>query len=282
MEYCIAKKIEIKGSEIAIVTSSNEDYISITDIAKHKNSESTGLVISHWMSTRYTIEFMGLWEKMHNPDFNVTEFSNIRNESGSHGFVLSSKNWINSTNAVGIISKAGRYGGTYAHKDIAFEFASWISAEFKLFLIKEFQRLKDEELKQLGWDIRRNLTRINYRIHTDAIKENLIPQNLTKQQTNFVYASEADVLNMALFGTTAKQWCDSNTDKKGNIRDYASMSQLVCLANLENLNAVFINDEMEQGVRLKKLNEIAIGQMKILLQDTTTAMQNPADKDVNR
>jgi len=282
MEYCMAKKIEIKGSEIAIVTSSNEDYISITDIAKHKNSESTGLVISHWMSTRYTIEFMGLWEKMHNPDFNVTEFSNIRNESGSHGFVLSSKNWINSTNAVGIISKAGRYGGTYAHKDIAFEFASWISAEFKLFLIKEFQRLKDEELKQLGWDIRRNLTRINYRIHTDAIKENLIPQNLTKQQTNFVYASEADVLNMALFGTTAKQWRDSNTDKKGNIRDYASMSQLVCLANLENLNAVFINDEMEQGVRLKKLNEIAIGQMKILLQDTTTAMQNPADKDVNK
>ncbi len=282
MEYCMAKKIEIKGSEIAIVTSSNEDYISITDIAKHKNSESTGLVISHWMSTRYTIEFMGLWEKMHNPDFNVTEFSNIRNESGSHGFVLSSKNWINSTNAVGIISKAGRYGGTYAHKDIAFEFASWISAEFKLFLIKEFQRLKDEELKQLGWDIRRNLTRINYRIHTDAIKENLIPQNLTKQQTNFVYASEADVLNMALFGTTAKQWRDSNTDKKGNIRDYANMSQLVCLANLENLNAVFINEEMEQGARLKKLNEIAIGQMKILLQDTTTAMLNHADKDVNR
>lgn len=278
----MAKKIEIKGSEIAIVTSSNEDYISITDIAKHKNSESTGLVISHWMSTRYTIEFMGLWEKMHNPDFNVTEFSNIRNESGSHGFVLSSKNWINSTNAVGIISKAGRYGGTYAHKDIAFEFASWISVEFKLFLIKEFQRLKDEELKQLGWDIRRNLTRINYRIHTDAIKENLIPQNLTKQQTNFVYASEADVLNMALFGTTAKQWRDSNTDKKGNIRDYANMSQLVCLANLENLNAVFINEEMEQGARLKKLNEIAIGQMKILLQDTTTAMLNHADKDVNR
>lgn len=278
----MAKKIEIKGSEIAIVTSSNEDYISITDIAKHKNSESTGLVISHWMSTRYTIEFMGLWEKMHNPDFNVTEFSNIRNESGSHGFVLSSKNWINSTNAVGIISKAGRYGGTYAHKDIAFEFASWISAEFKLFLIKEFQRLKDEELKQLGWDIRRNLTRINYRIHTDAIKENLIPQNLTKQQTNFIYASEADVLNMALFGKTAKQWRDSNTDKKGNIRDYANMSQLVCLANLENLNAVFINEEMEQGTRLKKLNEIAIGQMKILLQDTTTAMLAPTDKDVNR
>jgi hypothetical protein len=271
----MAKKIEIKGSEIAIVTSSNEDYISITDIAKHKNSESTGLVISHWMSTRYTIEFMGLWEKMHNPDFNVTEFSNIRNVSGSHGFVLSSKNWINSTNAVGIISKAGRYGGTYAHKDIAFEFASWISAEFKLFLIKEFQRLKDEELKQLGWDIRRNLARINYRIHTDAIKENLIPKNLTKQETNFVYASEADVLNMALFGKTAKQWRDSNADKKGNIRDYANMSQLVCLANLENLNAVFINEEMEQGARLEKLNEIAIGQMKILFQDTTTAMLHP-------
>jgi len=261
------KKIEIKGNAITIVKSNQEDYISITDIAKHKNPEATGLVISHWMSTRYTIEFMGLWEKMHNPVFNVTEFSNIKNESGSNGFILSSKNWINSTNAIGIIAKAGRYGGTYAHKDIAFEFASWISAEFKLFLIKEFQRLKEEELKQLGWDIRRNLTKINYRIHTDAIKENLIPENLSKQQINIVYASEADVLNMALFGKTAKQWREENPDKKGNIRDYANVTQLVCLANLENLNAVFINDGLVQSERLVKLNQIAISQMRILLND---------------
>jgi hypothetical protein len=272
------KKIEIKGKEITIVKSDNEDYISITDIAKHKNPQATGLVISHWLSTRYTIEFMGLWEKMHNPDFNVTEFRNIRNESGSNGFILSSKNWINSTNAIGIISKAGRYGGTYAHKDIAFEFASWISAEFKLFLIKEFQRLKDEELKQLGWDIRRNLTKINYHIHTNAIKENLIPDNLTTQQINFVYAHEADVLNMALFGKTVKQWRDQNPDKKGNIRDYANVSQLVCLANLENLNAVFIIEGMKQGKRLQKLNQIAIGQMKILLQDHSLKMLT--DKNV--
>ena len=261
------QKIEIKGNEIAIVQSNQEDYISITDIAKYKNPETTGLVISHWMSTRYTIEFMGLWEKMHNSNFNVTEFSNIKNESGSNGFILSSKNWINSTNAIGIVSKAGRYGGTYAHKDIAFEFASWISAEFKLFLIKEFQRLKEEEQKQLGWDIRRNLTKINYRIHTDAIKENLIPENLSKQQINIVYANEADVLNMALFGKTAKQWRDANYDKKGNIRDYANVTQLVCLSNLENLNAVFINDGLKQSERLVKLNQIAISQMKILVDN---------------
>ena len=199
------RKIEVKGSEITIIKSDREDYISITDIARHKNPEATGLVISHWLSTRYTIEFMELWEKIHNPDFNVTEFRNIKNESGSNGFVLSGKNWINSTNAIGIISKAGRYGGTYAHKDIAFEFASWISAEFKLFLIKEFQRLKDQEQKQLGWDIKRSLTKINYRIHTDAIKENLIPPELSTQQINQVYATEADVLNLALFGVTASQ-----------------------------------------------------------------------------
>ena len=275
------QKIEIKGSKITIVKSENEDYISITDIAKHKNAEATGLVISHWMSTRYTIEFMGLWEKMHNPNFNVTEYSNIRNASGSNGFILSSKNWINSTNAIGIVAKAGRYGGTYAHKDIAFEFASWISAEFKLFLIKEFQRLKDEELKQLGWDIRRNLTKINYRIHTDAIKENLIPENLSKHQINFVYASEADVLNMALFGKTAKHWRDANPDKKGNIRDYCNVTQLVCLANLENLNAVFINDGLEQSDRLVKLNQIAISQMKILLDDKSVKMLNPKNENTD-
>ncbi len=275
------QKIDIKGNEITIVKSDNEDYISITDIAKHKNPEATGLVISHWMSTRYTIEFMGLWEKMHNPNFNVTEFRNIKNESGSNGFILSSKNWINSTNAIGIIAKAGRYGGTYAHKDIAFEFASWISAEFKLFLIKEFQRLKDKELKQLGWDIRRNLTKINYRIHTDAIKENLIPKNLSKKQISFIYANEADVLNMALFGKTAKQWREENPKEKGNIRDYANVSQLVCLANLENLNAVFINDGLQQSDRLVKLNQIAISQMKILLSDKSVKMLSPKNENAD-
>lgn len=264
------RKIEIQGKEIVIVQSNKEDYISITDIAKYKNPDTTGLVISHWLSTKYTIEFMGFWEKMHNPDFNVTEFSNIKNNAGSNGFILSSKNWINKTNAIGIISKAGRYGGTYAHKDIAFEFASWISAEFKLFIIKEVQRLKEDEQKLLGWDIKRNLTKINYRIHTDAIKQNLIPDNLTIKQISIVYANEADVLNMALFGKTAKQWRDENPREKGNIRDYANVSQLVCLSNLENLNAVFINEGYEQSIRLEKLNQIAISQMKILLADDTT------------
>ncbi|MCK4957587.1 MAG: KilA-N domain-containing protein, partial [Candidatus Cloacimonetes bacterium] len=211
------------------------------------------------------------------PDFNVTEFRNIKNEAGSNGFILSSKNWINSTNAIGIISKAGRYGGTYAHKDIAFEFASWISAEFKLFLIKEFQRLKDEEQKQLGWDIKRNLTKINYRIHTDAIKQNLIPENLNAKQISSVYATEADVLNMALFGKTAKQWRDdtstgSASDKKGNIRDYANVSQLVCLANLENINALLIKENFSQHDRLKKLNQIAIEQMKLLTTDISNKL----------
>lgn len=262
-----SRKINVKGSEITVLKSDREDFISLTDIARHKNPEATGLVISHWLSTRYTIEFMGLWEKMHNPDFNVTEFRNIRNESGSNGFVLSGKNWINSTNAIGIISRAGRYGGTYAHKDIAFEFATWISAEFKLYLIKEFQRLQEAEQKQLGWDIKRNLTKINYRIHTDAIKENLIPPELTPKQINQIYASEADILNLALFGMTAAQWRQNNKGKDGNIRDDANVTQLVCLANLENLNALFIEEKLPQSERLAKLNRIARHQMKILTSD---------------
>jgi hypothetical protein len=262
-----SRKIEVRGSEITVLKTDREDFISITDIARHKNPEATGLVISHWLSTRYTIEFMGLWEKMHNPDFNVTEFRNIKNESGSNGFVLSSKNWITSTNAIGIISRAGRYGGTYAHKDIAFEFATWISAEFKLYLIKEFQRLQEAEQKQLGWDIKRNLTKINYRIHTDAIKENLIPPELTPNQINQIYASEADILNLALFGMTAAQWRQNNKGKAGNIRDEANVTQLVCLANLENLNALFIDEKLPQSDRLTKLNRIARHQMKILTTD---------------
>ena len=221
------------------------------------------------MRNRNTIEFLGIWEQLNNNKFNPIEFDGIRKQAGLNSFILTAKQWIEKINAIGITLKTGRYGGTYAHKDIAFEFASWISVEFKLYLIKEFQRLKETEQKQLGWDIKRNLAKINYRIHTDAIKENLIPKELTNQQINQVYASEADVLNMALFGMTAKEWRDTNSGKKGNIRDYANVSQLVCLSNLENLNAVFINEGMTQQERLSKLNKISIQQMKLLTEDHT-------------
>ena len=204
---------------------------------------------------------------MNNPHFKPVEFDGFRKKAGLNSFILTAKQWIEKTNAVGIVSKSGRYGGTYAHKDIAFEFASWISVEFKLYLIKEFQILKEQEQKQLGWDIKRNLAKINYRIHTDAIKENLIPKEITKEQINQIYASEADVLNVALFGMTAKEWRDSNKDKSGNIRDYANVSQLVCLSNLENLNALFINEGLLQDKRLVKLNQIAIQQMRLLTED---------------
>ncbi|MCF6150458.1 MAG: KilA-N domain-containing protein [Candidatus Kuenenia sp.] len=257
-------KMDVQGKEITVITREEDDYISLTDIAKYKNSNAPADIVKNWMRSRSTIEFLGLWEKLNNPAFKLVEFDQFRNDAGANYFVLSPQKWVETTNAIGLVSKSGRYGGTYAHKDIAFEFASWISSEFKLYLIKEFQRLKDEERKQLGWDIRRNLAKINYRIHTDAIRENLIPSKLSKQQINNIYASEADVLNMALFGKTAKEWRDTNPDKKGNIRDYADISQLVCLSNLENLNAHFINDSMHQGERLAKLNKIAIQQMKLL------------------
>ncbi|MEA3450650.1 MAG: KilA-N domain-containing protein [Bacteroidota bacterium] len=266
------KKIDVQGSEITIISTKEQDYISLTDMVRDIDN---GLVlIEKWLRNKNTIEFLGIWEEIYNSNFNSPEFEGIKNQAGLNRFALSVKQWVSKTNSIGIIAKAGRYGGTYAHKDIAFEFASWISPKFKIFLIKEFQRLKDEEQKQLGWDIKRNLTKINYRIHTDAIKENLIPKNLSKTQIFFVYANEADILNMALFGKTAKQWRDdtstgSASEKKGNIRDYANVSQLVCLANLENLNAVFINDGLAQSDRLVKLNQIAISQMKILLQDRT-------------
>ncbi len=262
-------KINVKGKEITIVTQLEEDYICITDIAKYKHNDRTDDLIRNWMRNRNTIEFLGIWEQLHNPNFKPVEFDGFRKQAGLNSFTLSPRQWIEKTNAKGIISKAGRYGGTYAHKDIAFEFASWISVEFKLYLIKEFQRLKDEELKQLGWDIRRNLTKINYIIHTDAIKKNLIPEKLSSVQINQVYASEADILNMSLFGKTAKQWRKENPDKKGNIRDYANVSQLVCLANLETLNAHFINNGLSQKQRLAKLNQTAIYQMKLLLKDRT-------------
>jgi len=265
-------KINVQGSEITIFQSKEQDYISLTDMVKGRDN---GLaLIEKWLRNKNTIEFLGIWEEVYNPDFNSTEFEGIKNQAGLNRFILSVKQWVSKTNSVGIIAKAGRYGGTYAHKDIAFEFASWVSPQFKIYLIKEFQRLKDEELKLLGWDIKRNLVKINYRIHTDAIKENLIPKNLTPQQISYVYASEADVLNMALFGKTARQWREENPDKKGNIRDYANVSQLVCLSNLENLNAVLINEAMTQNERLLKLNQIAIGQMKILLKSDTTKTLN--------
>ncbi len=267
-------KIDVKGTEITVIKDIEQDFISLTDIARHKNPDRTDDLIRNWLRNRNTIEFLGIWEQLNNNNFKPVEFDGFRKQAGLNSFTLTPKQWIEKTNAVGIISKAGRYGGTFAHKDIAFEFASWVSVEFKLYLIKEFQRLKENEQGQLEWNIKRQLTKINYRIHTDAVKENLIPENLTPKQTSIVYANEADVLNMALFGKTAKQWRDdastgSATDKKGNIRDYANVSQLVCLVNLENLNAVFINEGLPQNERLKKLNQIAIQQMKILVQDTS-------------
>ncbi len=263
-------KIEVKGTDITVISQNAEDYISLTDIAKTKESDSRAAdIIKNWIRNRGTIEFIGTWEQLHNPDFKVVEFDHFRMNAGLTSFVLSPGKWIEKTNAIGIMVKGGRYGGTYAHKDIAFEFCSAISPVFKLYLIKEFQRLKDQEREKLGWDIRRNLTKINYRIHTDAIKENLIPPELTNAQINLVYASEADILNMALFGVTAKEWRDNNSDLKGNIRDYANVSQLVCLANMESLNAHLINEGLNQKDRLVKLNQIAIHQMKLLTSDTS-------------
>lgn len=261
-----SKKIEVQGSEITILIGKERDYISLTDMVR--NVENGSALIEKWLRNKNTIEFLGIWEEIYNPIFNSPEFEGIKNQAGLNRFVLSVKQWVTKTKSIGIIAKAGRYGGTYAHKDIAFEFASWISPQFKIYLIKEFQRLKEEEFKQLGWDIKRNLAKINYRIHTDAIKENLIPPELTSRQINLVYASEADILNMALFGMTAGQWRDANPDKKGNIRDYANASQLVCLSNLENLNALFINEGISQSERLAKLNQVAIQQMRLLTDDS--------------
>ena len=267
-EIAMAKKISVQGNEISIISKEQEDYICITDIAKCKNTDRTDDLIRNWLRNRNTVEFLGIWEQLNNPNFKPVEFDGFKKQAGLNSFTLTPKQWIEKTNAIGLVSKAGRYGGTFAHKDIAFEFASWISVEFKLYLIKEFQRLKEGELKQLGWDIRRNLAKINYRIHTDAIKENLIPPELNPRQTNLVYATEADVLNIALFGMTAKDWRKANPGKKGNIRDYANVSQLVCLSNLENLNALFIQENMPQSERLRKLNQIAIQQMNILTDDS--------------
>ena len=261
-----SREIEVLSEPVRVRRIYKEDYICVTDIARYQEPERTDHVIQNWMRNRNTIEFLGIWEKLNNPDFKPLEFEGFRNRAGLNSFVLTPSQWVNATNAVGIVSKRGRHGGTFAHKDIAFEFASWISVEFKLYLIKEFQRLKEQERKELGWDIRRNLAKINYRIHTDAIKENLIPQKLSRKQISFIYANEADVLNMALFSKVAKQWRGENTDKKGNIRDFASIEQLVVLSNLESINAMLIQQGINQAERLKQLNQLAITQMQSLLK----------------
>ena len=261
------QKINVKGTEIVIYSQKKEDYISLTDIAKHKNPDAPRDIIKNWIRTRSTIEFIGLWEQIHNPDFKGVEFDLFKNEAGSNAFVLSPQKWISATNAIGITSKSGRYGGTFAHQDIAFEFASWISAEFKLYLLKEFQRLKQEEqeLKKLEWNVSRTLAKVNYLIHTDAIKENLIPENISKSKRKFIYADEADMLNIALFGKTAKEWREKKPDLKGNIRDYATLEQLVVLSNMESYNSELIKIKTPPEDRLKKLNKIAIDQMKVLI-----------------
>jgi len=255
-------KINVTGTEITVLQIENADYISLTDMAHSQMEEH---IIIKWLSLKNTIEYIGEWEALFNPDFNYTEFGTIKNSAGSNNFVLSVKQWIEKTSAIGITAKAGRYGGTYAHKDIAFHFGIWISPRFQLLLIKEFQRLKEEEQKALGWSAKRELTKINYHIHTSAISRNLIPKQLTKEQINFIYACEADVLNVALFGLTAKEWRENNLDCKGNIRDYATINELICLSNMENLNAVFINEGLPQRERLVKLNQIAIQQMSVLM-----------------
>ncbi len=258
------KILSVLDTEIRVVPIDKEDYISLTDMIKAKDGD---FFISDWLRNRNTVEFLGIWESVHNPNFNYGEFDTIKSQAGLNSYRISVKEWVKKTNAIGLIAKAGRYGGTYAHRDLAFEFGMWISPKFKIYLIKEFQRLKESEEAQLGWDIKRNLTKINYRIHTDAIKAKLIPPELTGNQISLVYASEADVLNMALFGVTAKHWREANPGEKGNIRDQANASQLVCLANLENLNALFIKEGMKQPDRLSKLNRIAIEQMKLLTND---------------
>ncbi len=265
-------KINVKETDVTIIKLNDIDYISLTDIARHKSDDPTA-VVSNWMRNRNTIEYLGVWETLYNQDFNPLEFEGFKKEAGLNAFTMSPQKWISNTNAIGIVAKSGRYGGTYAHKDIAFKFASWISVEFELYFIKEFQRLKEEEQKHLGWSAKRELAKINYHIHTDAIKTNLIPEELTAKQTSIVYASEADVLNVALYGITAKQWRDSNPELKGNIRDYSTINELICLSNMENINAVWINEGVSQRDRLIKLNAVAIQQMRVLSQVENRKLQ---------
>lgn len=262
-------KITVEGTEITVISEKNSDYISLTDMAGYKDELEARVVVSNWMSTRFTLEFLGIWEEMYNPNFNRMEFHTIKNADGR--LVLTPKRWVERTNAIGIFSKSGRYGGgIFAHKDIAFEFGSWLSAAFKFYLIKEFQRLKEEEThtKSLEWNLQRTLSKINYRIHTDAIKDEIIPKMVSKEQTMFVYANEADLLNVALFGKTAKEWRDENPNNKGNIRDYATLEQLVVLSNMESINALLIRQGLPQGERLVQLNGVAITQMRSLTSNS--------------
>jgi hypothetical protein len=267
-EKIVKKDIVVQDTIIKINIVNEKDYISLTDIARYRDAKRSDYILQNWMRSKDTIIFLGLWERINNPDFNSIEFDGIKNQAGVNSFILTPKQWIKKTNAIGIVSKAGRYGGTYAHKDIAFEFASWISAEFKLFLIKEFQRLKESEISRdkLDWDIKRTIVKMNYHIHTDAIKNNLIPPDLTMAKKQFIYANEADLLNIALFGMTAKEWKDKNPDLKGNMRDYATVEQLVVLANLEAMNAEFIKDGLDPSERVERLNKIAIEQLGLLLK----------------
>ena len=258
------KEIIVKDTSIRTMSQNGSDYICITDIARQKNPLEPNAVVANWMRNRNTIEYLGLWEMLNNPNFNPIEFEGFRNQAGLNAFTLSPGRWIEATNATGLISASGRYGGTYAQRDIAFKFASWVSVEFELYLVKEFQRLKEEEQKALGWSAKRELAKINYHIHTDAIKEHLVPEEISAYHRSLIYANEADVLNVALFGMTAKEWRDAHPEDKGNIRDYATINQLICLSNMENLNAVFIHEGMPQGERLQKLNQIAIQQMTVL------------------
>ena len=259
-------KIEVQGAAITIIHRDNDDFISLTDIARYKNPDRSDDLVRNWLRNRNTLEFPGIWEQLHNPCFNSVEFDGIKMQAGLNSFTLTPKQWIEKTSAIGVISKTGRYGGTYAHEDVAFEFASWVSIEFKLYLIKEFQRLKEDENRRLSlaWNLNRTLAKINYRIHTDAIRLRLIPNEITAKQSTITYANEADVLNVALFGQTAREWRDASPDKDGNIRDHATLEQLLVLANLENINAEFIHMELTQGERLKRLNAIAIRQMQTL------------------
>ncbi|MDT8412754.1 MAG: KilA-N domain-containing protein [Vicingaceae bacterium] len=260
------KKIEVEGKEITIILDQEQEYISLTDMLKAKDGD---FFISDWLRNRNTVEYLGIWESVYNPNFNYGEFAIIKSQAGLNSYKLSVKDWVKKTNAIGLKATAGRYGGTYAHPDIAFEFGMWISPQFKIYLIKEFQRLKNEENDRLKleWNLQRTLAKVNYHIHTDAIKENLIPKEITKQQASFVYANEADLLNVALFGITAKDWRESNSDKKGNIRDYATLEQLVVLSNMESINALLIEQGVSQSNRLIQLNKVAISQMKSLTEN---------------
>jgi hypothetical protein len=263
--------LQVKQSIINVIRQEETDFISLTDIARYKDAEHTDSIIQNWMRNRNTIELLGFWETIYNPNFKPLEFEGFRKQAGLNSFVMTPKRWIESTHAIGIISKSGRYGGTFAHKDIALEFASWISIEFKLYVIKEFQRLKDEESNhlKLEWNLQRTLAKVNYHIHTDAIKENLIPKEITKQQASFVYANEADLINVALFGVTAKEWRESNPEKNGNIRDDSTLEQLVVLSNMESINALLVRQGLKQNERLIELNKVAITQMKSLIENNS-------------